>query len=95
MDKLIVISGDQNIRNCRILSLRAGLRLECKGLHRRGQSIYSIVKQELGFKGNKESVLAQLNKYIEQNIIPPQGNDPRPVEVQVANGPLTGGSPRV
>ena len=52
-------------KNKRILTLRSALKLECLGMKRRGQSAYSIVKSEFGFKGNKKSVLAQLEQIIE------------------------------
>ena len=69
---MTVISGKENIDNVRILTLRTALRLEVKGMNRRGQSVYAIVKQEFGFKGNKQKVLDQLNEYIEKNILPPK-----------------------
>jgi hypothetical protein len=59
------------IAGARILTLRAALRLETQGLGRRGRSVYSIVKEEFGFKGNKQAVLDQLNAHIEANILPP------------------------
>jgi len=66
-----IITGDK-IQGTRILVLRSGLRLEIKGLGRRGRSCYSIIKEEFGFKGSRERVLEQLNKYIEENILPPE-----------------------
>jgi hypothetical protein len=33
---------------------------------RRGQSAYSIIKQEYGFKGSKKSVLEQMEKIIKE-----------------------------
>ena len=49
----------------RLLSLRAALRLEVVGLRGRGKSAYSIAKQELGIKGNKQKVLDQVNQMIQ------------------------------
>ena len=49
----------------RLLSLRAALRLEVVGLRGRGRSAYSIAKQELGIKGNKQKVLDQVNQMIQ------------------------------
>ena len=49
----------------RLLSLRAALRLEVVGLRGRGKSAYSIAKQELGVKGNKQKVLDQVNQMIQ------------------------------
>lgn len=51
-----------------ILTWRSALKLECKGMTRHGQSVYSIVKKHFGFKGNKQNVLKQLNKWICTNI---------------------------
>lgn len=70
----IVITGEQNIANARILTLRAALRLEVLGLKRsRGCSVYAIIKREFGFKGSKQRVLEQLNAYTEEHILPTQG----------------------
>jgi len=69
-DKPTVITGEDNIKNARILTLRSALKLEVKGMKRRGRSVYSIVKQEFGFRGNKQRVLEQLNEYIAENILP-------------------------
>lgn len=57
------------IARVRVLALRSALKLECMGLKRRGKSVYSIVKTEFGFKGDKQSVLSQLNDYIDTNIM--------------------------
>lgn len=64
----MMITGKENIANARLLVLRSALRLEVRGMKRRGRSVYSIVKEELGFKGSKQKVLDQLNKYIEKNL---------------------------
>ncbi len=64
----MMITGKENIANARLLVLRSALRLEVRGMKRRGRSVYSIVKEELGFKGSKQKVLDQLNKYIEENL---------------------------
>jgi len=67
VSKAIIIDTEEGIKGYRILALRSALKLEVLGMKRRGQSVYSIVKQEFGFKGNKKKVLDQLNKYIEDN----------------------------
>lgn len=52
------------------LAARKGaLKLELAGLHRRGQSVYSICKQVYGLKGSRESVLAQMEKLVEDALI--------------------------
>ena len=49
----------------RLLSLRASLRLEVVGLKGRGRSAYSMAKEELGIKGNKQKVLDQVHEMIQ------------------------------
>ena len=49
----------------RLLYLRYGLRMEVEGLKSRGRSAYSIAKEELGIKGNKQKVLEQVNEMIQ------------------------------
>lgn len=44
----------------RLSMLCHALRLEMLGMKRHGRSVYSIVKEEFGFKGNKENVYNQL-----------------------------------
>ena len=60
-----VIAGEQNVRNARLYALKGCLSLEMKGLKRRGQSAFAIVKQEFGLKGNKKEVYDQFLKIIE------------------------------
>ena len=63
MDEAIILTGKQ-IPLARLITMRAALKLELMGMKRRGQSMYSILKEELGIKGNKQSVLSQLEKHI-------------------------------
>jgi hypothetical protein len=49
-----------------MLTLRAGLKLEIKGLRRSGRSFYTIIKKEFGLKGSRESVLEQFDTLIKQ-----------------------------
>ena len=52
---------EQQIVNARLLTLRAMLKLEIKGLTRsRAPSAYSMLKN-LGYKGTRQAVLAQLD----------------------------------
>lgn len=67
---MTTIIGKDKIAGARILTLRSALSLELKGLSRRGRSVYSIVKEEFGFKGNKQRVYDQLNDYVRDNILP-------------------------
>ena len=62
-ETITVIEADQ-VDRARLLTLKAGLRLEVQGLKGRGRSAYTIVKEELGFKGSKQKVLDQLSLYL-------------------------------
>ena len=62
---MIILDTPEQIDLFRLLSLKSALKLECLGMSRRGQSVYSIVKAEYGLKGNKKSVLKQLEQIIE------------------------------
>ena len=64
-NETIIIKTPNGIQMYRLLALKYALALEVKGLGRRGRSVYSIVKQEFGFKGNKQNVLNQLIAHIE------------------------------
>ena len=55
-----------NIEFYRLITLRSALGLEIKGLKKRGKSAYSIIKEELGFKGNKQKVYNQIDAYIQK-----------------------------
>ena len=61
-----VCDTPEQIDMFRFLSLRSALKLECLGMTRRGQSAYSIIKAEYGFKGNKKSVLEQMEQIIKE-----------------------------
>ena len=58
-----VLTGE-SIKNYRDLVLLSALRLEVKGMKRRGPSVYSVVKAEFNLKGNKLSVLNQLESIL-------------------------------
>lgn len=60
----MVITDQNHILQFRMLTLRAGLRLEVKGLRRSGRSFYAIIKKEFGLKGTRESVLAQFDEML-------------------------------
>ena len=62
-ETIIVIEADQ-VDRARLLTLKAVLRLEVQGLKGRGRSAYTIVKEELGFKGSKKEVLDHLSLYL-------------------------------
>ena len=54
------LQGEDQMLGARLLTMRAGLRLELKGLQMtRGVSCYALVKQETGLKGSKQKVYDQ------------------------------------
>ena len=63
---MITLDTPEKIDMALFLTLRSALKMECLGMSRRGQSAYSIIKQEYGFKGNKKSVLEQMEKIIKE-----------------------------
>jgi len=60
----MTLTEPNQIMQYRMLTLRAGLRLEVKGLRRSGRSFYAIIKKEFGLKGNRENVLAQFDEML-------------------------------
>ena len=58
----------------RIAVLVGALKLEVAGMKRRGRSVYAIVKDEFGLRGNKKRVLEQLQEIKERlnEPYPPQ-----------------------
>ena len=62
-----VITGKENINLARLLSLKAGLKIEIAGMKvTRGRTCYSIIKDEFNLKGNKQKVLAQFEDIINE-----------------------------
>ena len=60
-----IIDTPYKIHLYSLLCMKYALKLECKGLKMsRGQTRYSYLKKHYGFKGNKDSVLAQFSQYI-------------------------------
>ena len=66
MSNLIVADTPNKIEMYRLLSLKGALRLEIVGLKRRGRSAYALIKDEFGFKGNREKVLEQFKVHIKR-----------------------------
>jgi hypothetical protein len=56
MSKLTVIEAE-NVNSYRALALHKALKLECKGLGRRGPSASSLIKAETGLKGSGKTLL--------------------------------------
>ena len=62
-----IITGKDNINLARLLSLKAGLKIEIAGMRvSRGRTCYSIIKDEFNLKGNKQKVLAQFEDIINE-----------------------------
>ena len=69
----IVADTAQTINAYRILALKASLKLEARGMrHSRGFSAYATAKREFGLKGDRMSVLNQLEKIVE-NLLDKRG----------------------
>lgn len=64
---MTILETPKQIELFRMRALRGALKMEIFGMKRRGQSAYSIIKQEFGLKGNKRSVLQQFEKLIGGN----------------------------
>ena len=60
----LVAETTRDIKLYTLLSMKHALKLECLGIKCRGESRYSYIKRTYGFKGNKQSVLAQFTSYI-------------------------------
>ena len=61
----MIITGNQ-IPLARLITLKHGLKLEMKGMQvSRGRTCYSIIKDELGLRGNRQKVLDQLEEMLE------------------------------
>jgi len=59
---MTTLSTPNQIESARLLTLRSMLKLEMKGMSRsRSPSAYSMLKQ-MGFKGTREQVLAQMDE---------------------------------
>lgn len=62
-----VLDNPAQIEMFRYKTLLKGLRLEMVGMQMsRGQSCYSIIKQEFGLKGSKQKVYDQFKSMLEQ-----------------------------
>ena len=64
----MMINTPKGIELFRLLTLRKGLELEIKGLKKRGQSCYQIIKNEFELTGNKQKVLSKFNDLIYNQI---------------------------
>jgi succinylarginine dihydrolase len=67
---MTTLTGNQ-IEAARLLTLRQALKLELRGMKRRGRTAYSILRG-MGFRGSREAVLEQLDD-IRNNILNQKG----------------------
>ena len=63
---MTMLTTPNQIELARLMTLRAMLKLEMKGMASRGRSAYAIIKDELGLKGTRQRVLDQLTDIIEK-----------------------------
>ena len=49
-------------KDYKFVALKGALKMEIKGLKRRGRSAYAIIKDEYNLKGSKKSVLKQMEQ---------------------------------
>ena len=59
----------------RLLTLRSALELEMLGMKNSRRSAYAIIKEEFGFKGNKQKVFDQIDALIKKTKEIKNGND--------------------
>jgi hypothetical protein len=57
----MILDNPDDIMRYRLLTLRQMLKLELLGMKRHGRSAYSIIKQELGIKGSRETVFKTIS----------------------------------
>jgi hypothetical protein len=61
------LQGEDQMLSAKLLTMRAGLKLELKGLRMtRGVSCYALVKQETGLKGSKQKVYDQFEVMLKE-----------------------------
>lgn len=65
---MTALTSPDQIALFRLATLRTMLRLELRGLKRRGSSAYSILKKEYGYKGTRETVLSQVSSDIDEAL---------------------------
>ncbi len=61
-----IIDTPDGIAFVQLIARKGALKLELRGLRRRGRSAYSICKSEYGLRGSRESVLAQMQAKVDK-----------------------------
>jgi|LauGreDrversion4_2_1035121.scaffolds.fasta_scaffold361545_4 hypothetical protein len=64
----IIIDTREGMDMYRLLALRSALKLEVKGIKMTRHSICKIIKDEFGFKGNKQKVLDQFDAHVNAQL---------------------------
>jgi hypothetical protein len=64
----LVLEGPEGLTFMQLIARKGALKLELRGLKRRGRSAYSICKSEYGLKGSRESVLRQMQALVDAAI---------------------------
>jgi hypothetical protein len=72
-----LITGSENIRHAQRLAQKWALKMELKGMKRKGSSMYSMIKAYYGLKGNKQKVYDQFCEIVERM-------DPKRIETLLA-----------
>ena len=62
---IVVLDNAEQIAEFRLRTLHKMLKLEIAGMTRRGQSAYSIIKQETGLKGSRQKIYDELSEYFQ------------------------------
>ena len=62
----ITATTPHEISAFQMLALKGALKLETLGMQRRGPSAATLVKRQFGFKGNKASLLVQLEAHLRE-----------------------------
>jgi|TARA_B110000263_G_C15105361_1_gene417232 hypothetical protein len=57
---MAIIESEQQIEEFQLRALRHALKLEGLGIKFNGKSRLSFAKKQLGFKGNRESIINQI-----------------------------------
>jgi succinylarginine dihydrolase len=64
---MTAVTTPEAIETVRLMTLRQALKLEIVGMKRSGKSAHTLLRQ-IGFKGNKEAILNQLNQEINSRL---------------------------
>lgn len=64
-ERATVISGEENVRNAQLITIRSALRLEMRGLRRSGRSAQKIANEKMGTDyRNKRATYVAFDKFV-------------------------------